>query len=275
MHENDLKPLYASILRLLRPLVRLLLRNGVSFGTFSDMAKWVFIDVANREFAIEGRKQSVSRVSVITGLSRREVMRVKKIPKPDMATSRERHNRAVRVIAAWRRETDFTDDRGNPLPLPMDGSNASFGELVRRFSGNVPARAVLDELTRVKAVKKEPDGRIRLLTRAYIPASPDAGKLNILGTDVAHLISTIDHNLKPDSKVPRFQRKVSYDNIPDEILGPFQQKFGKKAQALLESADRWLAEHDRDENPAVTGSHRNIAGFGIYFFEKPYIEEKN
>src|SRR5512143_780780 len=148
MNDTHLKPLYSAVLRLLRPLVRILLRNGVSFGTFSELAKWLFIDVANKEFAIEGRKQSDSRVSVITGLSRREVMRVRQLPKPDVAVSAEKHNRAARVLAAWRREKSFLDAEGNPAALPMEGSGSTFSVLVNRFSGNVPPRAILDELTR-------------------------------------------------------------------------------------------------------------------------------
>ena len=83
MNDKHQKPLVAAVLRLLRPLARILLRNGVSFSTFSDLAKWTYVDVAAREFGIEGRKQSTSRVSVITGLSRREVMRVRNLPRPD------------------------------------------------------------------------------------------------------------------------------------------------------------------------------------------------
>lgn len=275
MDDPDIKPLTAALLRLLRPLTRILLRNGISFGAFSDLAKWVYIDVASREFAIEGRKQSVSRVSVITGLSRREVMRVKKLARPDIVASQKQHNRAARVIAAWRRESDFTDAKGNPAPLPMEGSGASFSELVRRFSGNVPPRAVLDELTHVNAVKRLKDGKIHLQARAYIPRGRNAHKLNILGSDAELLIATIDHNLKPDSKKPLFQRKVAYDNLPDEIPSEFHSKFTKSAQSLLERSDRWLAKHDRDANPSVKGSGRNQAGLGIFFFEKPSSDEEN
>ncbi|UCD82198.1 MAG: hypothetical protein JSW26_12465 [Desulfobacterales bacterium] len=275
MDEKHSKPLYAAILRLLRPLARILLKNGVSFSTFSDLAKWIYVDVATKEFGIEGRKQSTSRVSVITGLSRREVMRVRKLPRPDVTASTERHNRAARVIAAWRREPDFQDAGGKPAPLPMEGRGATFSELIKRFSGNVPPRAVLDELVNVGAVKRMEDGRVCLLTRAYIPRNIDAHKLNILGTDVQHLISTIDRNLKPETTEPLFQRKVSYDNLPDEVLPKFRKLFNKRAQALLESADQWLARHDRDVTPAVKGTGSNRAGFGIFFFEESNSEEEN
>ncbi len=275
MNEKHQKPLVAAVLKLLRPLARILLRNGVSFSTFSDLAKWIYIDVATQEFGIEGRKQSTSRVSVITGLSRREVMRVRKLPRPDVTASTERHNRAARVIAAWRRESDFLDAEGKPSLLPMEGRGATFSELVNRFSGNVQPRAILDELIHVGAVERLADGKIGLLTRAYIPRGIDAHKLNILGTDVQNLIATIDHNLKPETAEPLFQRKVSYDNLPDEVLPKFRKLFAKRAQALLESADQWLAQRDRDINPTVKGFGSNRAGFGIFFFEESNSEEES
>ena len=275
MTDKHQKPLVAAVLKLLRPLARILLRNGVSFSTFSDLAKWTYIDVAAQEFGIEGRKQSTSRVSVITGLSRREVMRVRKLPRPDVTASTERHNRAARVIAAWRRQSDFLDAGGKPALLPMEGRGATFSELVKRFSGNVPPRAILDELIHVGAVERREDGKIGLLTRAYIPRGIEAHKLNILGTDVQHLISTIDHNLNPDTTEPIFQRKVSYDNLPDEVLPKFRRLFAKNAQALLENADQWLAQRDRDINPEVKGVGRNRAGFGIFFFEESNSDKES
>ena len=275
MNETHQKPLVAAVLKLLRPIARILLRNGVSFSTFSDLAKWIYVDVAAREFGIEGRKQSTSRVSVITGLSRREVMRVRKLPRPDVTASTERHNRAARVIAAWRRESDFLDAKGKPALLPMEGRGATFSELVKRFSGNVPPRAILDELIHVGAVERRKDGKIALITRAYIPRNIDAHKLNILGTDVRHLVSTIDHNLKSETTEPLFQRKVSYDNLPDDVLPKFRKLFANRAQALLESADRWLAQRDRDVTPTVKGRGSNRAGFGIFFFEESNSEKES
>ena len=275
MNPGDFGPLIAAGLRLLRPLVRIFLSRGVSYGTFADLAKWIYVDVASKEFGIKGPKHSISRVSVLTGLSRKEVMRVRKLPKPDDRESTERYNRAARVIAAWRREKDFQDADDKPALLPMEGSGATFSELVKRFSGDVPARAILDELMRVGAAKRLEDGRICLLTRAYIPESSDADKLYILGTDVGNLISTIGHNLQPDPIGPLFQRKVAYDNLPDEVLPTFRKVSAKRAQVLLEKLDQWLAQRDRDANPSVDGTGRNRAGVGVYYFEEPLSEEEN
>jgi len=275
MNEKHLKHLSAAVLRLLRPMVRILLRNGVSYNTFADFAKWVYVDVAGKEFNIDGRKQTTSRMSVITGLSRKEVKRVRQLPRPDDRETAERYNRAARVIAAWRRNKNYLDSEGQPAPLPLGGSGVSFTELVKRFSGDVPVRATLDELIRVGAVKRLEDGKICLLTRTYVPAHSDADKLHILGTDVALLISTIDHNLNPGTVGPFFQRKVAYDNLPDEVLPEFRKHSAKKAQLYLENLDRWLSKHDRDDTPLVKGGGRNQAGIGIYYFEEPYsIEEE-
>lgn len=270
MNDEHLKPLSTALLRLLRPLVRILLRNGVSYRTFSDLAKWVYVDVASKEFGIAGRKQSVSRVSVITGLSRKEVLRVRQLERPDDRAGTERYNRAARVIAAWRREKRFHDARGDRISLPIVGSGATFSELVKDSSGDVPVRAILDELIRVGAVERLEDGRVRLISRAYIPKGSEAEGLHILGTDVGHLISTIDHNLRPGPIGPLFQRKVAYDNLPDEVLPSFRKLSAQKAQTLLEGLDRWLAKRDRDVAPEVEGAGRNRAGLGIYYFEEPY-----
>jgi len=275
MNDKHLKPLSAAVLRLLRPLVRILLRNGVSYSTFADFVKWVYVDVARKEFGIKGRKQSTSRVSVITGLSRKEVLRVRLLPRPDDHATTEKYNRAARVIAAWRRDRKFLDAEGKPAPLPMAGSDVSFSELVKRFSGDVPVRATLDELIRVGAVERLEDGRMSLLTRSYVPEHSDADKLHILGTDVALLISTIDHNMNPSSVGPFFQRKVAYNNLPDEVLPDFRKHSAKRAQTFLESLDRWLAQRDRDATPTDKGTGRNQAGIGIYYFEEPYSIKEN
>lgn len=221
------------------------------------------------ESGIPGKKQTISRVSILSGLSRKEVQRiVGERGGGDEIDVRERYNRAARVIAGWVRDTDFTDAAGDPITLSPEGARASFGLLVKRYSGDVPARAVLDELLRVGAVEKLGDGRIRLLSRAYIPSTSDVDKLDILGADVADLIATIDHNLQSGGSDPRFQRKLMYDNVPEEAIAEFRALSAGQAQSLLEAMDKWLSKHDRDVNPAQKGTGRVRVGMGIYYFEE-------
>ncbi len=272
MQSIVLKTLTKAIVRIMRPLVRILLRNNLSFRTFSDIAKWVYVDVAEKEFGLDGRKQSISRVSILTGLSRKEVKRVMEMPRPSDTDLAERYNRAVRVTTAWRRERDFIDAEGGPRPLPLVGEGRTFAELVRKYSGDLPFRAVLDELINAGVVEKTEDDRVRLLTRSYVPEKDDEVKLHILGTDAGHLIDTIDHNLQASGPDRRFQRKVKYDNLPLEALPVFRDLAATSAQALLEELDRWLAENDRDANPRVKGTDRYGAGLGVYYFQKRYKE---
>jgi hypothetical protein len=267
---NDI--LFGAVMQLLRPLVRILLRNGVPYGTFADLARRVYVDIATEEFGIPGRKQSVSRVSVITGLTRKEVSRVRALPSHQNAEAVEKYNRAARVISGWVRDQRFTDSQGNPNTLPLDGSG-SFNELVRLYSGDVPSRAVLDELIRVGVVERVTDGRIALLSRAYVPNIAEADKLGILGTDVGDLITTIDHNLRSASSDRLFQRKVSYDNLPGEALPELRRLTAQKGQAFLEEMDRWLSRHDRDVNPATKGGGRKRAGLSLYYFEEDLTEK--
>lgn len=272
--ETIEKIISSAILKLMRPLVRILLRNGIPFRTFAELAKKVYVSVAAEEFAIEGRKLSVSRVSVITGLSRKEVSRVRDEKAAEEDISAQRYNRAARVISGWVRDPGFTGPNDEPLDLPFENSSASFTELVRKHSGDVPARAVLDELIRVGNVLLTEEGKVRLLDRAYVPKTGEADKIGILGTDVAELVSTIDHNLTEGQEAPRFQRKVSYDNLPVEAMDDLRKLSAKHAQELLELLDNRISEHDRDVNPRASGTGRMKAGLGVYYFEENVGEER-
>ena len=266
--ETIEKAISSAIFKLMRPLVRILLRNGIPFRTFAELAKRVYVTVASEEFAIEGRKPSVSRVSVITGLSRKEISRVKETAGSDDDISVQRYNRAARVISGWISDPRFHDKAGEPKELAVENGETSFAELVRLYSGDVPVRAILDELVRVGAVTRSGNGRIRLLGRAYIPRTGEADKIGILGTDVADLMSTIDHNLTDRKEEPMFQRKVSYDNLPVEVVSEIRELSARHGQELLELLNRRIAEHDRDVNPEAGGTGRLRAGVGVYYFEE-------
>jgi len=253
---------------ILRALVRVLLRNGIPYGAFADMARRAYVEVAEREFGLPGKRQTVSRVSTITGLTRKEVTRIQAAGNGAPAADSERYNRPARVIGGWLREKGYHDRKGRPADLPMDGNRGSFSALVREFSGDIPPRAMADELTRVGAIETLPNGNVRLLTHAYIPRGDHAEKVGILGADVADLIRTIDHNLTCAQGEAYFQRRVSYDNIPGEVMPGLTRQLSRKAQACLESLDRTLAAVDRDRNPNVKGTSRTRVGVGIYYFEE-------
>ncbi|MEO6032345.1 MAG: DUF6502 family protein [Burkholderiaceae bacterium] len=256
-----------AIEQLLRPLFRLLLRHSVSLGAFEGIAKRVYVDVALKDFAIPGKKVSASRVAVVSGLTRKEVHRLMMEPKGPVGEGAERYNRAARVLTGWVRDADFGGPDGAPRALDVEGEQG-FAELVRRYSGDMPARAVLDELLRVGAVEQHEDARLRLVTRAYVPQHSQTDKLGILGSDVADLIDTIDHNLQHGAADPRFQRKVMYQSVPVEALPAFRKLGAANSQALLEKLDRWLAAHDAAAPSDRPEPPRARVGVGIYYFEE-------
>ncbi len=269
--DHDLRPtraLEAAIVRLVRPLARLMLRHGVPFAVFEESAKRAFVEAAMTDFALPGRKPSASRASILTGLTRKDVQRLRSVAEPADESLRERRNRAARVVSGWVRDADFLDERGGPRALPVDG-DLGFAALVRRYSGDMPARAVLDELLRVGAVRQRDDGLYEPLARAYVPAGGTLEKVAILGQDVADLIATIDHNLEHGDEEPRFQRKVMYHSIPVDVLPAFRQLAAGDAQALLERLDRWLAAHDDDAPAQGPDVPRARVGLGIHYFEEP------
>lgn len=273
MSHSHQSALFAALHRLLRPLVRILLRNGVPFAAFADMAKCVYVEVAGEDFGIPGKRQTNSRISTITGLTRKEVLRISNLDEYASHERVEKHHRAARVVSGWVRDEEYHTRKGEPAPLPLDGK-ASFSALVKTYSGDVPPRAILDELIQVGVVALDSEGRAQLLERAYIPNSGHAEKLGILGQDVAGLIDTIDHNIQSKPAERFFQRKVFYDNMPDQAIPELRALLDERGQPLLEEFDRWMAKHDRDTNPKVKGDGRNAAGIGIYYFEERIDDEK-
>ena len=260
--------LAGAVAHLLRPLVRLLLRHSMPFAAFEELAKKVYVDVALSEFTIPGKKPSMSRASILTGLTRKDVQRLVDTDIAESASTAEQYNRAARVLTGWVRDPDFVDARGQPRAIKIDGP-MSFATLVKRHSGDMPVRAVLDELLRVGAIVQSDNGRLEPMQRAYVPQQGALEKLRILGTDTADLIDTIDHNLEHGATDPRFQRKVMYHCIPNQALPAFRKLSAAQAQALLESFDEWLAAHDVDDAPAQDPAMHSRVGVGIYYFEQP------
>ena len=267
--ENKLhRTLNAAITQVLRPLFRVLLRHNVSFGEFEELAKRAYIDVVIRDFGIPGKKPSISRASILSGMTRKEVQRLLATPEAELVVDREQYNRAARVLTAWTRDPDFLDARGEPQALDPQDGEPNFAELVRRHSGDVPVRAVLDELLRVGAVRRRDNGKLELVVRAYVPQRSAVDKLEILGADASDLIETIDHNIEHGDTDPRFQRKVMYRNVPVDALKEFRQLSSEQAQALLEQLDKWLTERFEQEPSNEPDRPRKRAGMGIYYFEQ-------
>lgn len=260
---NIQKTLNNAVIRILKPLVRVLLRHGVSHAEFADLAKMVYVDVSEKDFQIKGRKQSVARICVLTGLHRKDVNKIReRLENDDLEV--EQLGRAARVISGWLKDKDFHDKSGQPAILPLDGK-ISFTELVKRYSGDMPVRAIYDELEQSGSVKKNKNKELELVSDAYIPHQSDEKLLHILGVSASDLLNTMDYNLnRADGEESRLQLVVDYKDIPISKTKPFKQHLEKESLILLKQFNQWLSDNSADEN---CEEETQRVGVGLYYFE--------
>jgi uncharacterized protein DUF6502 len=256
--------------KIMQPLVRILVRNGVSFGEFSEVLKNVFVEVAERDFSLPGRKISQSRIAILTGLTRKEVAKQKAILDSGGALNVESNlNRVTRVLVGWHTDPDFTGPYGMPLELAFEStSGSSFVHLVRKHSGDMAPRAMLDELLRVGAVEKLTTGAYKVVMRAYIPEKflhPDA--LQRFGEVVRDFVNTYEFNIGKRPGLGRFERIVfADDGLREELLPAFDALLRAKGQTLLVELDNWISAQEVSATAKNKGSKRVRTGVGIYHF---------
>jgi len=262
--------LTTAIYAILKPLVGLMHRNGLSFGEFSTIAKHAFIKETEKELLASGQKATTSSLAIITGLTRKDVAALRKQDAPKSETVLQQ-NRAIRVISGWVSELDFCDANGDPKILDISGSktgaNNSFENLVQKHSGDIPYKAILKELLRSEAVEVLDKKKVALIRAAYIPSDDENGKYKHLAEDVSQLISTIKHNIVSKGLEPRYQRKVCYDRVPAEYVDEFKVLANKENQKLLIKLNKWLVQHDIDKQSDDKNDTPMKVGVGVYYFE--------
>lgn len=275
MNYSNANPLNRALYRILRPMARLLLRNGIPFAEFAELVRRAYVDAALEDFSDSRKKPTDSRAAVMTGLTRKEVKKQREILAGEHHGGLGAHheNRASRVVSGWVHDSAFQASDGEPADLPFDGP-LSFSELVKRYSGDMTPRAVLEELVRVGVVATDGSDTVVLRQRAYVPAGDSEEMLQIFGEDVSDLITTIDHNLVASeaNSSPLYQRTLVYNNIPPEVMARWREYAAQQSQATLEQLDKWLAPYDRDIAGHGAGNKAGDAvrtGVGIFYFEDP------
>jgi len=231
-------------------LFRTWLRNGMSYGEFDQVARKCLVDVAYRDFALHGKKQTVSNVAILTGLNRKEVKKLAELDLQQPAADSSQYNRVVRVLGGWINDPRYHRKDGEPRDLEYDGSH-SFSELVRRYSGDMPVAAMQKVLLSSANIKFSDDGKVRLMSHAYLPSNDPLEKLVILGNDPSQLIDTIDYNLTAAEDALRFQRKASNPRVARHSIPGIKQYLHRKGQAFLEEIDLYLSQHEADDDSTL------------------------
>lgn len=249
---------------LLAPVVRLLIRNGINWRQFSEIGKEVYVDVARQDHGRHGRPTNISRVAMITGLSRREVTRIRDV----LAGRAERHpapaSRLSHVLSGWHQDKEFLDADGNPALLPRDGKRGSMEALLRRYAGDFPHSAVVKELEQLGLIEKS-GAAYRALARSVIRHADDPEILRQAGIALHDHAATLNHNVDTTrSTPPRFEGMATTYRLSPKHLDAFNEFLNFRGQAFLEEADAWLAYHEEPETTAPNRRDSIRAGVGVY-----------
>lgn len=238
----------------------------MAYGSFAELARKAYVEEGFEHLERAGKRVSISGVSALTGLTRKETRRLHEYDESDVDAATQRYSRAIRVVSGWVSDAAYCDVDGEPRELPLEGEVGSFSALAKQYSGDIPPAAMLSVLQAAGTVAVV-DSRVLLRERAYIPADTPIDKLHILGSDVAQLIDTIGHNLQAPPGERFFQRKVSNVSVRRDALEQFRDFSNDRSQALLEAYHAWLSEH-QVEDDAVDPPDAAYVAVGIYYFEQ-------
>ena len=228
-----------------------------------------YVEVAFDHFTIPDQEMTNSRVAVLTGLSRKEVVRMRDALDNNEALQKQKPNRAQRVVNGWLSDKEFLDKESNPLVLPIRNvtngkQHASFMALVKRYSGDITYGAVLEELNHI-GVTHQPDERtVELINSAYVPRKDELEQVRVVATSVADLFNTAIHNIDAKDTSKRFQRQVVYSDIHQNDVEEFKQLTADVSGPVLQQLNAFLSKH-RSKN--IEPKQKKRIGFGFYYIE--------
>lgn len=254
----------------LKPLVRLLIAQGVTHAEFSETAKEIYVEVAVRRFE-QKEKVNKSRIAILTGLTRKEV---KNVVDRALATSykEKTHSRPSRVLTGWHSDPVYQGPYGIPLELPYESDadgEPSFVELVRNYSGDMAPRQMLNQLLESGSVI-EVDGRYKAINRVFMHSTLSPSHIDRLGRVGYRFFSTSASNVDADKEKGAstlFDRMVfADDGCTDEVISEFAEYLKVRGQAFLEELDVWFSS--RKES---MGAGEKRTETGVYMVH--YVED--
>ncbi len=236
---------------LLAPLARLMVARKVPFADLSERLKGHFVDQAKH---LTDQKQTDSLLSLMTGLSRREVARLQSFERKP-----ERPNHLARLVTLWRNDPEFSLD-GHAKDLPRSGESKSFESLARRVLQDVHPRSLLLMLEQAGTVEVTKD-MVSLLQSAYLPKSGSADQVAYLGANVGDHLSAATDNVLGQSP-PHFERAMHFGGLTDIQVAELQDLFSSQHMAILEDLAQKAIRMKQDN--ASEGSYRiRLGGYGF------------
>jgi hypothetical protein len=262
-----------ALLTALRPLARALLRAGVGYREFEEISKAAFVEIATKDYGLRGRPTNISRVAVMTGLTRKEVRRLRdKTAKGEGAVVVRSTPMAV-ILHRWYTDEAFLDKSGLPQVLDFDGPGNTFSLLVKNFGGDIPPGAMRTELKRINAVEELPDGRLKVLKRNV--SGLDVHDKLIAGLAIAlyPVALTIAHNTAniPDNET-WILRTAATDRIRENDTPRLRRISADRLSEFTESIDDLFVAYETLHEGERGQSARKAVGVGVYYFEEDKSE---
>lgn len=261
------KALIQAITTLLRPLVRLLLRYQITYPYLSQLLKGLYIDVASKEFQAEGTRQTDSRITMLTGVHRKDVRKVREEGLDELKAP-SALPLSAQIVAAWLSEPGFQDAAGQPraLPrLPREGDGGiSFEALVDSVARqDLRARSVLDEWLRLGLVTLDAKELVHLNVEAFIPEKGFEEKLYYFGKNLHDHIAVGVHNLSGDA-TPQFDRSVYYNNLSEASVAKLSALVNERGMHTLKEVNRLARELQKKDTGHKQAKQR--FNFGMFFY---------
>lgn len=260
-------PLVAALRRVLRPLIRLMLSHGIRFQTFCDLVKSTYIQVAEEEFRLDSKVQTDSRISLLTGVHRRDVKRLRSESLAVSGLSLQA-SLSAQLLAKWSGRSEYLDPQGAPLPLPRlasKGGDHSFEALVQSVSKDFRARVVLDEWLRQGIATLDEQDNVHLAADAFVSPQGIEEKAFYFGQNIHdHLAATV-HNLS-GVMPPLLERCVYYDKLTPESIKEFERVAKSAGMRAIHTVNRHAIELQKRDEEKSDAIYRT--NFGIYNFSE-------
>ena len=240
---------------------------------FLEAAKATFLEIATEEIESQGDKVNVSRLAVMTGLQRRDVMRLSDegVSKPMLGSI------AGRVITQWEQNKRFQTKRGRPRVLTVEGEHNEFKELVRSVSQDLNAGTILFELERIGAVSRTPRGAQLARGSTLLRDNLEEGYL-LVSHDMEDLMGAVQENLEGDLSIPHLHARTEYDAIYVDDLPEIREWLIREGSAFQNKVRQYLAGFDEDINPVpgkVAGARVVLGTFSrVVAPQYPELERK-
>jgi len=260
-------PLVAALRRILRPLIRFLLSYGIRYQTFCDLAKATYIQVAEDEFKLDSKAQTDSRISLLSGVHRRDVKRLRSESLGESSLPLQA-SMSAQVLAIWSGRAEYLDAEGLPLPLPRlisKGGERSFEALVRSISKDFRARVVLDEWLRQGIATLDEQDNVHLAADTFASPQGLEEKAFYFGQNIHdHLAATV-HNLSGDMR-PFLERCVYYNDLTAESIKEYERVARTAGMRALHTVNRHAIELQKRDAGKPDAVYRT--NFGLYNFSE-------